>query len=471
MKRKERFKNVLLILLIISSLVLTGKVWFTSDIWPEKYTLFSPIRDKFASILSGRRSSADGAVIYPKRIVAFAQAAGDRVNLELDSYYDEYSNIPVYVQDCIAASLENRGAQTLVPVSESDWQLALNTSGFYADYEFCFDSADFAELLGINIPEDIQNSCTTFRRFIVASDTQPTVSLYMSDDEKNMYFKLKTGINKSGFDNFVAAYSSEATAKNRFSYYIGADKPATGDMNELLFNSYLVLREGETNYPPLISSNPLEMHDEIIYNASQQLLNVFSFSPKTVKKHTDAQSNAVYVQNYETIKINLDGTISYTTSQGRNGMKISDSALSEADAIRYSSSLVEKVSSLFDVTGTIRLTKTDSLPNEYILYFDYYSDGMPVFINGTHAVTIRISSNYLSEYTQILRNYEKSPSTVAVSSTYKAADDILDSLTQIESSVVEDIRVGYKDDLTISKKKPEWFLKLRGTDEYKTVQE
>ena len=44
----ERFKSILLVLLVISSIVLTINKWFNEKLWPEGYNFFAVITDKFS---------------------------------------------------------------------------------------------------------------------------------------------------------------------------------------------------------------------------------------------------------------------------------------------------------------------------------------------------------------------------------------------------------------------------------------
>ena len=43
----ERFKSILLVLLVISSIVLTINKWFDEKLWPEGYNFFSDVKKFF----------------------------------------------------------------------------------------------------------------------------------------------------------------------------------------------------------------------------------------------------------------------------------------------------------------------------------------------------------------------------------------------------------------------------------------
>ena len=46
---KGTLKNIILVLLVTSSIVLTFKIWFSEKLWPDGYNFFSNIAEKFFS--------------------------------------------------------------------------------------------------------------------------------------------------------------------------------------------------------------------------------------------------------------------------------------------------------------------------------------------------------------------------------------------------------------------------------------
>lgn len=44
--KKERIKSAVLTVLVISSLLLTGQIWFNQRLWPEGYNFFVNIRPR-----------------------------------------------------------------------------------------------------------------------------------------------------------------------------------------------------------------------------------------------------------------------------------------------------------------------------------------------------------------------------------------------------------------------------------------
>ena len=45
--KKGTLKNIILVLLVASSVVLTFKIWFSEKLWPDGYNFFSNITEKF----------------------------------------------------------------------------------------------------------------------------------------------------------------------------------------------------------------------------------------------------------------------------------------------------------------------------------------------------------------------------------------------------------------------------------------
>jgi len=68
--KKENVKNYVLTILIISSMLLTGKIWFDEKLWPEGYNFFSVIKEKFA-FGSGKITSSltKETISFPKTLI------------------------------------------------------------------------------------------------------------------------------------------------------------------------------------------------------------------------------------------------------------------------------------------------------------------------------------------------------------------------------------------------------------------
>lgn len=469
MNRKERIKNVVLALLIVLSLVLSGKIWFSADLWPEGYTFITSAKEFVGSIFNSDSNFDSDCIIYPEKLIAFSLMDRDHIALELDKAPSVPSPVKVYVQQIISDALYESKMSSYISVSESDWQKAMNSNGFYVDYKNVFSPSEFASLISINIPDNVSAMLSSIREFVITGDSSG-VFVYIRDSAKNTYYKLRTEADKKDFSSILSENLSEASAKNRFAYYIGADKPTNDGMGEVLFYPYMLLREEETEYPCLISSNPLSEEDFSLSDGSNALLSAFSVNPKTVKKYTDAESNTVFVQNRASIKISADGYLSYSVVSGKNGLLISESQ-KRSDVMMRLGKLVSKVSLVFGDIAPLQLSEVSEGSDGFTVYYDYVVGGIPIEFKSSHAVSIKITNGRLTEYSQILRSYEISDKKIKVSSTYKAVDNILNAVSEGEGSVITDMTVKYADNEQLGEKVPSWYLKANGSSDNKTVQE
>ncbi len=472
--RKERIKSLVLVALILSSLLLTGQIWFNEKLWPDGYNFFVSMRmfafgqqDNNSNAAELAPKSVMQTLTQPRHLVAYFGNNGFILTAQSERYADVYN----YVAETLK-TIFPKGIKSPLRVTEAEWQKALSTGGLYIDYGFACKSAAFAAFLGVSdaAPSD---TVGTMRRFIITSADAPAgdAYVYLRDEGSGNFYRISVGSAKEALDSALAGLSGYATPKNRFSFFLGTDTPSL-NLGAAVFSSYLILSE-EGQFLPTVKSDSPTVRDGAVRTSAQglnRLLRTFDMNPNTVQKYTDANENIVFVTNNATLEISPNGTVDYRAVSSK-GLRLSEAAaLAGAyHGLIPALGLAEKTVYLFanrEDTG-LCVSGLAENGNTLSISLDYKCLGTPVIFTGAfagrHAVSLEVEDGYLRSYTQIIRTYTQQEQQSWVLSTYKAADTLFDRLTEDQRrNAIEDMVVAYDDDGSNAEKSAAWFIKLAG---------
>ena len=479
--KKERIKSIVLIALVISSLVLTGQIWFNEKLWPEGYNFFVDIKASASLHLSElfgvepkEEVTVRTSIASPIYLAAYMVKDFDHAITVLNTTSDDYGVINDYVSSVISHAM-SRDIKNVIKVSEDDWRKALFTRGFYVDYGVEYKTHTFAQIFGGYTPS-FSDTISSLRRFIITADDSlvSDVSVYVADESNNEFYKISTGLDKGEFNTNLSMLAPDATPKKRFSFFINADVP-TGVAGEAVFAPYLILNEDSTQRKTIFASNPVLDEDGVglsMYTI-ERILKAFSINPKTAVKYTDADGSIMFVQSKNTIKISPDGVLSYTTVEGGKGLVLKKGASTHDAALTLSAAvgLVGEVySALINNDARLYLNGLEENQNTLKASFGYMYDGVPIVFGGKYsgenAVEIECKDGYLKSYRQVIRHYDDSGNMALTEPTYDAK--IFDVLSEEEKiSGIEKLFEAYDDDGNDGEKFSSWFVKIKGIDGYR----
>lgn len=478
--KKERIKNTILILLVISSLVLTCQIWLNEKLWPDGYNFFTNMQllDKISGFFGVSENSEEQTranIVSPAYLASYTVKDFDHAITVVNEANEHHNLIDEFVTTTITRSLSCE-QKDITKVDETAWQRALFTRGFYIDYGIVYNTATFAELLNVKSGQ-LANQVSKVKHFIITADDSliSDISVYTEDEATNSFYKISTGLDKKQLSSAISLLSEQASAKKRFSFFINADV-ATGTAGEAVFAPYLILDEETSKHHDIVSVNPIVRDNAISSHTANKILRAFSINPKTVGKSTDADDNVTFVQSRATLKLSTNGSVTYTAAAGSKGLSLNPDAKSVqstsriiTDAVR----LMENISSSVLEFGETKLYMSDLIEgeNSLTICFDYMHDGMPIVLGGNygedHAVIMEFENGHLKSYRQLIRRYEHSENMTLLPSTYDALNSIFITLTDEErQNPISDMRIAYYDNSDIGEKKPSWFLKLENTEKY-----
>lgn len=481
--KKERAKSALLVALVISSLFLTGQIWYNEKLWPEGYNFFvnlqTPTLRQVLDYFNMPEPAPDAAqleLVLPHRLVVYADKNLNHASMILTPRSDSYEPVCKHVKDILNRAL-SKDSKSLLKVSEEDWQKALYTRGIYIDYGISYKIETFAAFMDVS-KTALDDALSTVRRFIITPGDKLTndIYVYLCDETSGQFYRLPGGGDKSRLERMLTELSEMTSPKNRFSFFLGADMPS-GNVGEAVFDSYLVLSEEGEMLPSIKSYNPIvrEGTQEIDSYNLGRLLRTFDLNPNTARRYINADESIVFVQNHATLKISPNGVIEYRAVSGR-GLKLSNSTTASAMAYQQAGAAItfaEKVLYSFNVTGDISLfiSSFDEGENSLKATFDYRCAGTYVMFTGEfegeNAVSLELEDGYLKSYTQIIRGYEPQEQLHQTLSTYGAVDTLFARLPKEQrQSRVDEMVIAYDDDGTANEKYAKWFIRLEGQSKF-----
>ncbi|MGI6578137.1 MAG: hypothetical protein ACOX1Q_09030 [Eubacteriales bacterium] len=378
---KETAKTIIIILLLISALWLTVMTWvYEPSILPVKFY------EKAGKLLSFIGIDIPGAVtIETRRVHDLREAASPvrcAITLNEGRYGAEYDNTLVTqvvdrTKRLIGEAIGSASEPTEISVNE--WRAALGRTGIYYDY---FEDIP---LSAIALWQNFEPSphITGSARHLILSVDDDVVGFYFTAGENRKYLYSKTAVNPSDIAEVLTGYSPNGCV-----FAFENEKLAPKPMDEL----FLFKR------PPIrVASASRLSHENIDFN---ELLKTFGMSLSS-NRYTQSRDNTVVaVDGPRTLTLSEKGDLVYSdTEEGQTeGYVIYVSKSSEAEIIENIRLLSEQTAGLRCGDASLRLSRFeyDKDKNEYTVGFDYFLDGVPVFLsNSSDAATFRIRGGVL----------------------------------------------------------------------------
>ncbi|MBE7015468.1 MAG: hypothetical protein E7417_01430 [Ruminococcaceae bacterium] len=381
--KKEHFKNVILITLIITNFMLSQRIFADKKLWLFGYNFFSNIgytqkNDDLYTTLN---------LDVPEKIFVNTGYQSSRFCYlrAHDNFEKIYSGIESAILKAFSSPEKN-----IAPVSEDMWYSVLTGKSFYIVFGGEYSSQLYANLLGVtntglNIP--------AFSHIAISEEG----NFYIKDNKNNTYFRVNSVSNeiKTMIEQITTENENVESVIN-YSYELNFDK-AFSDQKTFIA-PLVAVYPSPLNSSTLWSENPLIKGEEINYSLIEKILSAFSINPNTVRRYTEADGTLVFVENNGILRISTDGTLNFTAND--TGIKLP----SGKSALVSLSQFIDTINSAY--SGRNEMTITSSANTESTDYsFDYIIQGLPVKFKDKNAVNAKVSGGYLKEYTHILRKY------------------------------------------------------------------
>ena len=271
---------------------------------------------------------------------------------------------------------------------------ALHASSIYLDLEAPTPLEVLSRILGVN---DAPESSLLRVTRLMLCPAESGAALYLQDADQG-FFVSRTAVSSATLREALASLDGNGTD---FAFSL------SGEFSQL--SPYtLIFSEPPQRYT-LSASNALT--DQAAF------LRLAEFNPHTESGYTDSSGNTIIKEVYGTLRLEPDGSVFY---QG------ADEA--EAGSIYYVSAastgkptMLEAVAGaqrlaftlLRDVSGDaeLYLSEIDSSNKRFTVSFDYAVGGTPLrFSDGSHAATVTIEDQTITEFSLHCRSYTLSDS-------------------------------------------------------------
>lgn len=411
MTTKERIKSLLLAVLVCSSIVLTGLIWFDKKLWPDGYDFFSVYSETFIGRVIARFGGNDNALnindtgalksIFAPRTTMLSYEDGSRVN------YNITQSISEKVTDELNFAISKALSDTKqTEVTEDDWQNALKTKSIFADYSVPVSFQSIAVFLNGAAPDS--TILDSFDRICINLEnaTTSSVPIYFRNSTEKRQVVMHSPISATSFEQILSSAESSSQFNLSYSFELNLDKRVEGDggaHQKILLDSYILLPLSPVKLNA-ISKTPVDIRNS---EHIRDFLKMFNLNLSTSRKYVQADDTTVYVDSNSTITLGNDGYFEYTPSADSKGIKIGrDTSVTTAAA--GSARIIDAMLGLAQVDANTTLYISSPLienpEGKYTFTFDYVYAGNPI-VSENHGLEVTVENGYITSLKANLKSY------------------------------------------------------------------
>ena len=378
MKRREFFKTVILTLLVISSVILASKIWFTEELWSDDYNSFSYKPTFFSKLFSffGKEAAVSSLdynqIFFPKQIM-LSKGENSVLIKPTDNSYNEFSeDIKLLLSDMFKDF-------TLNSSTEEEFKKACRSASIFVDF-YNYTSLN---MLGdyFDAPENSQTDNINEVRQLLISVDEPFVFLRNSSDKKVYRIDFKTDITQISekIENMLNK-SKNVGKLYTFAFENSFDVPSSDPnaQSRLLLEPYIIINIAGGTLPH--TETQVLSGDEGKFN---ELLSCFNMSTSTSRSFTDTEGTVNFVENYSTLKLGNDGKLEYNCVNASKGIYLGDGITSDYNLIKKAGEFLENINALYPLPDGNQyvFNRISENNGKYEIHFDITYNGIPVLLN------------------------------------------------------------------------------------------
>jgi len=452
----ERFKSILLVLLVISSIVLTVNKWFNEKLWPDGYNFFSDVKNYFVPDKINIYSfDPVEAVLRPSKIIinnSGNHTLYTKSSTEYNSIFSELKEI-----------LELAALEKPVISDSSEWDNCLKGKSCYFSYPVEYGGNYFFT----HLSKEHQNSVKSLQEFVVTIDNRVTSSvyLYLRDTANDNVVKYRLSHKSDVLNQIIeqTAYSSDGI--NYYSFELNFDAVSDDQKKEhIVIDSDVLINISPKSIASIGEQNlfnNIAEHPELY----SPILSEFGYNTSAIRRYVETDNSAVFVENYGTLKFHTNGFIDYKSVNSSNGVALSGETIYEC--INAGISFVNRVSMMLGFSGDmyweISSDIADITSKSFKLCFDYYINDNMIIIpendySMKHAVEMEVSGGKIISYKQLCRNYYTGDYHITCSSAIDAIDSLDSDDEGVFADVISDIFTAYTFNTETKIWQPMWYI-------------
>jgi hypothetical protein len=439
----EKIKNIILVVLILSSTILTYRLWFND------HNLFS-ILGVFSNSKVAHQNGLELINLPPRILINL----GDNSHVMVRSNYTEYSPLQKEGVKIIKSMLQNQKFET---VDGSAWNGLLSSKSILFGYNAQLNTALLQKLFNVNNLN--LNNIENVKDILVVQDNSVSDNLkcYIRDEKQNKIYKFQFSYNDTNLINLIAQIES----KNLDNYVTGYEvkhKLLKDDVLFLLSDSAISEKNIDLTNEINISSNS-EVH-----NFAERFFEKFNVV-KSVEYKDDTKTNTIqkeFIDRKRILKIYANGLIEYTSAEvpdDKTGVDLYTALKSALDFAGESA----------DFPQNIYISEIKEFPgSDYIFDFDYTINGFEVKTNGLdlpkHAIEVEVKGNVVSSYRRFVKNFTLGKQVNLDITNLEAMNQAIklytDKTGQKVDKSVNDIKLVYLDNGTFENANLYWYIEV-----------
>ena len=399
--KKERIKSIVLIMLIITNLVLAEKIFVNEKLWLSGYNFFVSARN------GNKKNSVTVAesLTMPEKIIVNTGYQSSRFIYRRNS--EIFSSINSAASETIKAALSDSKSAFLI--SDEDWYAALTAKSVYLSYPTVFSLDSFASFYGIATPE---LPISKFSDIVISENG----NVYLGGDS---YCKIP--VTSQSISSIISAAAEEHSGDEsvfNYSFDLFFDQNS-GSESTILSPMILIYSEPVT--APTVISHAIVLEDGVVNDKPiLSILPIFGVNKNSVRSYTEADGTLVYVENNGILKITPDGILTFTATE--NGIYLNRGSAS-SNALGF----IESVNGNIETSADLCLKSLSFSENTEHFEFDYMLEGYPVKFDGIPAISATVQNGYLTEYSQVIRQFEILQEPAASPDFIEALDNVIES--------------------------------------------
>lgn len=466
---KERFKSLVLVVLVILNFILGSQVLSTEKLWSgDGYNFFvskisNPITEFFKNIklnIQGKLPS-ETRLDSPELIIL---NTGDQTSrLAITSVDSAFLPILEISDSFLRSAFSN--SQEYTTVTTADFYSALTSKSVYLSYPTDYDAGLFSHLLG-GTRADFSGIFSQLKNIVITADGY----VYIEDSASEVIYCCYSDLDTSALNEII---DSKTTTDNtekpviNYAFDLGFDKSFATQKTVLspMIPIYSDSFEVETvSVTRMLSSVDGTYNESVV----SRILPLFNMNPNSFRRYTEVDGTIVFVENTATLKISPDGSFEYVAKD--NGLLLSNtSEFSSFEAVAAVADFVDTINHTISPETTMqlssKLTSAELSGTSFNVTLDYLANGRRVIINSKTpepAVSATVTNNRLTHYKQHMRSFSSTDDYVYVDNYIYALDEAITKFqNQITNIEINELDIVYEDTFADKVLTPRWNVTLK----------
>lgn len=411
MKIKELFKTIILSGLVISALILSSKIWFSEELWPQGYNSF--LHGIFSVFGKDDGESLDlSQIYYPKQLLLSKGERSEIISTTGDRYEELNSLLKGHLKSMLlSGKISASSDEEFKKACDSDFLFI----GLYSFISFEM-LADYYEA---PVTDDISDINHVKNILFCPDSDNGGFTVFVKNLESEKIYKIAVEEDVSELDAQISKILSkvdEGTVAASFAFENNFDKKNENETGKILLDSYMLINLNELSVPDIAPVNLMDISNNFSNESYEQISRYFNVNTNTARRFTDTEGTVNLVENFGTLKFHPDGLLEYTAID--SGIDLGADISSNYDAVKLAGEFSEGVNNLFSLpenNSYVFAGVTESEGTVYTVSFDILYKGVPIVMSReigsketlNHPIEVKIQNGKIISYRQLFAGFTK----------------------------------------------------------------